>query len=505
MKKHIVCLVVFIMVLAVSASAQTSSANERLLSEAADGNLSGVRSALNAGANINVKEARTGLTALLWASALGHLEVVEYLVEKGANLNLVGNDGHSALIFASAGGNLEMVKHLVERGANLNLVDKDGNSALDWARRNNKHSVYEYLSNAYNINLFSAAQSGNLSGARTALEKGANINYRSGDYNSTPLMEASYYGHLEVVKFLVEKGADITAADDDGDTVFFYAQWGEHYPVIDYLRSQATSMLYKAAQNGDAYGVELAVENGANINYRDEDDNTPIVVAAIAGKYNVVELLAELGANVNARNKEGRSALNYVHDRGDMDIYDFLVAHDARTFTPNPTPAPAPVIVVQAPAPAVVAQQPAPAAAPAPQVSNPAPQTNVYVQPSIDTNVYVQPSAPATPAPAQSSSSSSGQNSLQRAAEAVQNAINGSLDNGRYRRSGRAEEYSFTGLGNTGTLYYTDSDGKRSTGTWSISGDRITMRILGSTYFYTITSRTSFSGNGGEEWFRAGF
>ena len=377
MKKQIVCLVMFLVVVVniwaaagLEQNESTSSPGSRLLAAAREGSLNDVRSALSTGANINVRT----------------------------------NNNSTPLIYASESGHLEIVKYLVERGADLTLTDNNGNTALDRARANNKPAVVEYLSSFFKNNLYASVQKGDLNGVKLALENGANINQRSGDYNSTPLMEASYYGHLEVVKFLVEKGADITAADDDGDTVFFYAQWGEHYPVIDYLRSQSTSMLYKAAKNGDAYGVELAVENGANINYRDEDDNTPIVVAAIAGKYNVVELLAELGANVNARNKEGRSALNYVYDRGDMDIYDFLRAHDAREFTPNPTPAPAPVIVVQQPAPVVVAQQPAPAPAvvaqqPAP-AQTPAPPTNVYVQPSNETNVYVQPSAPAQAAPA---------------------------------------------------------------------------------------------------------
>jgi ankyrin repeat protein len=501
MKKQIACIVVFLVVVAniwaaangerttiessstrpSSHSAENPSPGSRLLTAANEGSLSNVISALNARANINVRSERN-TTPLMNASGNGHLEIVKYLVE---------------------------------RGANLNLVDEDGNTALDRAIANNKPTVVEYLGNHMYTSLFFSAAVGNLAGVKFFVENGANINQRSGLFNGTPLMEAGYNGHLEVVKFLVEKGADITAADDDCDTVFYYARWGEHYPVIDYLRSQATSLLYKAAKNGDAYGVELAVENGANINYRDEDDNTPIVVAAIAGKYNVVELLAELGANVNARNKEGRSALNYVHDRGDMDIYDFLVAHDARTFTPNPTPAPAPVIVVQQPAPVVVTQVPAPAPAvvaqqPAP-AQTPAPQNNIYVQPSNETNVYVQPSAPAAPAPAQTGSSSSSQTSGQQLAQAigeagrqVQQALRGSLDSGRYRMSGQRDEIYKTGMGSFGNISYTDANGKRSSGTWSISDDRFTINIDGVSYFYTITSQTTFSGHG-EDWVRVGY
>jgi hypothetical protein len=69
--------------------------------------------------------------------------------------------------------------------------------------------------------------------------------------------------------------------------------------------------------------------------------------------------------------------------------------------------------------------------------------------------------------------------------------------------SGGTEEITFTGMANNGNLYYKDPSGKTSSGTYSISGNRLTINVLGRSFFYTITSRTSFSGNG-DEWFYAG-
>jgi len=167
----------------------------------------------------------------------------------------------------------------------------------------------------------------------------------------------------------------------------------------------------------------------------------------------------------------------FAYESGEMDIYDYLIANGAREFTPN-----------------TVAQQPSPAS-----------QSNTYSQSpapvaSYDAPSYNEPSAPSPPT----------QSSGERAAQAVvqglqqlQDTLRGSLDTGRYRVSGRAEEITFTGMANNGNLYYKDPSGKTSSGTYSISGNRLTINVLGRSFFYTITSRTSFSGNG-DEWFYAG-
>lgn len=65
----------------------------------------------------------------------GHLEMVKYLVEKGADVNAKAEFCRdTALHSAAAGGNLEMVKYLVEHGADVNAKDDDGRTPADVAR-----------------------------------------------------------------------------------------------------------------------------------------------------------------------------------------------------------------------------------------------------------------------------------------------------------------------------------------------------------------------------------
>ena len=228
-----------------------------------------------------------------------------------------------------------------------------------------------------NQRLVDAAYAGNLSGVRSALAAGANINHGDTDMadRRTALMWAAIGGYLEIARYLVEQGADVNRRDLDGWTALRWAEANDQTAVIEYLtgiergneRNDPLTALYNAARDGDLDGVKSALENGANINYRDNStDNTPLLIATIREHYTIAEYLIDNGANVNARNKEGRSALNYVYDKGDMDIHDLLIAHGAREFTPHP-----------------VVQQQAPATAPAPST----------------TIVNVQPSAPASAAP----------------------------------------------------------------------------------------------------------
>jgi len=181
-----------------------------------------------------------------------------------------------------------------------------------------------------------------------------------------------------------------------------------------------------------------------------------------------VQFLIDIGAKVNLRNELGETAASIAYDKGEIEVYNYLKEHGAIDFEPKQ-----------------IAQQPA----------APASQTNVYVQPPVSTQ---------SAAPVQNAQSSSAAQSVQQSLQRLNQQIRGSLENGTYKISGRLEEISFAGIANSGSLFYKDASGNQSRGTYSINGDRITMNILGRTFFYTITSRTSFTGNG-ETWMHRGY
>jgi ankyrin repeat protein len=87
------------------------------------------------GANVNAARTTDGTTALMWASMNGHLEVVRYLVELGgANVNAaMTDDGFTSLMWACQEGRLEIVRYLCQHGADPNITNKEGKKAIDYA------------------------------------------------------------------------------------------------------------------------------------------------------------------------------------------------------------------------------------------------------------------------------------------------------------------------------------------------------------------------------------
>ena len=109
---------------------------KKFFKAAEKGNLSVLKSFVeHKRCNINIRD-ETGSTALIWASCEGHLEVVKYLVEKGADLEAKDNEGWTALMLASYYDRLEIVKvlknpsHYQLRGRlepSMNKVQKNSN------------------------------------------------------------------------------------------------------------------------------------------------------------------------------------------------------------------------------------------------------------------------------------------------------------------------------------------------------------------------------------------
>ncbi|XP_069972992.1 putative ankyrin-containing lipoprotein Lxx09580 [Penaeus vannamei] len=114
-----------------------------LQSAAGDGDLAGVIAALAAGANIDGFEGeRTALTA---AAEGGHYDVVEYLLDEGASIDLREKSKFTALMLAAQGGHLDVVRLLVERGADVTATKTQTNDALHYAIQGAHLDVACYL------------------------------------------------------------------------------------------------------------------------------------------------------------------------------------------------------------------------------------------------------------------------------------------------------------------------------------------------------------------------
>ena len=147
---------------------------------------------------------RTLHSSVWMASENGHLEVVKYLVENGADFRVLDN---RAVRHASVNGHIEVVKYLVEKGADFRARD---NHAVTAASANGHLEVVKYLVEkgadfraCYDYAIRIASTCGNLEIVKYLVEMGAD--FRALDNQA--VRWASHNGHLEVVKYLIGKGA----------------------------------------------------------------------------------------------------------------------------------------------------------------------------------------------------------------------------------------------------------------------------------------------------------
>jgi ankyrin repeat protein len=229
------------------------------------------------------------LTALVYAARSNDLESARILIEAGADVNQVTGYGWSPLLVATQNRNYKLATFLLEKGADPNLANKGA-----W------------------VPLYLATD---------------NRNIENGDY---PVPKADM-DHLEFIKVLLDKGADVNARvkDSTETRTVFTNQWLDENGATAFLR---------ASQSGDLELMRLLLARGADPKINTVLNVTPLQVAAGIGwvdgvttewseatNLQAVKLLLDLGIDPNLQANTGRTALHGAAHKGRPAVVQMLV------------------------------------------------------------------------------------------------------------------------------------------------------------------------------------
>jgi len=173
--------------------------------------------------------------------------------------------------------------------------------------------------------LMVAARAGSREVTGWLLSQGVKVDAGTKAEDGTALLGACDRGFLEIVKLLVEHGANVNHKDSRGWPPLLAAINQNHAAVAEYLigksadvnagLSNKRSALMSAAEGGNASLVGLLLQKGANINHTNDDGNDALIDAAAAGRAEVVSLLIKEGAQTDLQNEARWTALSDSHKR----------------------------------------------------------------------------------------------------------------------------------------------------------------------------------------------
>lgn len=214
---------------------------------------------LDHGADPNVEDSLSR-TPLYLAVYNEDVEVVSILLDRDANIEISDNTGKTPLHRAAIAGSEKIAQLLLNAGANPSAVENDGGTPL--------HIAVDYK-NARMVSIL--------------LDNGANVDAKKKN-GETPLHEAAISGSEKIARLLLTAKADFSAVDVDGETPLHFA--------ISVRDSVVASILLE-------YGSDVNVKTGSF-------DRTPLHLAAHMSRWDIAQVLLEYGASL--------SAVDYYHE-----------------------------------------------------------------------------------------------------------------------------------------------------------------------------------------------
>jgi ankyrin repeat protein len=319
------------------------------------GDSEGIKEFLAAGVDPDEKTGFTfGQTPLHVASTK---EVAEVLIEKGADVNAIGN-GYTPLDFTIKENRKEIADLLRKHGGKTRAWLKAGDAIYTAARAGHIEAVKQHLAKGIDVNekqgngetsLHAAAEYGHKETAELLIKEGTDVNQRilfGRLQGMTPLDLAIWKKQTETVELLRKHGGKTGDWLKAGDSIHIAAKVGHIEAVKKHLADGAdvnaigkfrkASPLYMAAYSYNAEVTKFLLENGADIHQLDFENETALHTAAYhsyhgEGDVSVVALLVDHGSKINAISDRGLTPLDLAIMTGVPEIADLLRKHGGKT------------------------------------------------------------------------------------------------------------------------------------------------------------------------------
>ncbi|XP_071449771.1 protein fem-1 homolog CG6966 isoform X1 [Hetaerina americana] len=233
-------------------------------------------------------------------------------------------NGSTPLVMACRNGHCDVAEYLIERcNADIELPGSVVLPGLQYG------VVFDGETIEGAPPLWCAAAAGHLDVVRLLVNHGAQVNSTTRT-NSTPLRAACFDGHYEIVKFLVDHSADVEVANRHGHTCLMIACYKGHFRIAKFLINlnadvnrksvKGNTALHDCAESGSLEILKLLLECGAKMDV-DSYGMTPLLAASVTGHSHIVEYLVKQPGLVTRQEKIDAFELlgaTYVDKKRDM-------------------------------------------------------------------------------------------------------------------------------------------------------------------------------------------